>query len=95
MKNTEELKVIANDILDGKIFLEFYLPDPKYSHLVFLPLMMIKNKELLKPVTMLYQYMDKSVSTTPDGYPVFDSMKYLTSDELESLTFILKEIENE
>lgn len=102
-KTHEELKQIAKDIHEGKIFTQYHMtPDQWGSMLphVFLPIAFGALQELLKqaPVGMLYEYYEKSLPRGHNGFPIFQSFQYLgvedtnaVIDQVESLKEIAEQ----
>lgn len=81
-KTEEEIKQLANDIKENKVFLECYLPNPALSTIVFLPLGYLSDPGILeaKGAFLLYQYLSESVSSYMN-FPIFPSMLWLNKEE--------------
>jgi hypothetical protein len=82
----EDLKKLAVDIVDHKVFGSWMLPadQPELIAHIFMPLR--KSADLLpKNVSCLYQYMDKALPMETNGLPTFLNFKYLTNEERERL----------
>ena len=89
MKSDRELRQIAMDFVDGKIFTDRHLRPNEadlVSH-VFMPLGLMDNEKMSvfladKP-RLIYEYLD-SVSPrglAVNGYPIFFSMRFLNEEE--------------
>ena len=80
-----ELKQLAMDIVDGKVFTDKHIPDNQQHMLtrVFIPLMLggleqINQDGLLDNVGMIYEYYSEAGPRGINGMPIFMSFRYLT-----------------
>lgn len=84
-KTDEELRQIAVDIYDGKIFTSQHLSESEQNlmPMVFMPLALMDRETFksLSEVGMVYEYLDKAGPRSVNGCPSFFSMHTLTSDE--------------
>ena len=82
----EELKILAVDIVDGKVFGSWDVPQELIAA-VFVPLQNPKVRARLpEDVSCLYQYKEQAVTTIKDtSTPAFKSFKYLTHQDRERL----------
>jgi hypothetical protein len=88
MKATEELKQLALDIADGKVFGSWMTKQDEVS-LCFVPLNMLSNEQrqemIDKEITVIYEYLDKACQRGINGLPMFLSFHQLTRHEAEAL----------
>jgi len=88
-----ELKQLALDISEGKIFGSWMLPPERAAdlmHVVFMPLALGADKTIQESdVWGIYQYIDKASRRTKEGYPLFMSFKILTKDDCAKLAPLL------
>ena len=107
MKSTQELKDIALSLYKEKIFTDRNI-DPKQKEnlietiflpLVFLPDDMAKEWEK-EPPGLIYEYYDKCLPRSINGYPIFHSFRTLTQEETkvmfeqyDEIKEVLKEFE--
>jgi hypothetical protein len=86
VRTEEELKQLAYDIDDGKIFLECYIKNRNLVPYIFLPIGYLTDAEAsLKGVRMLFEYYNKAVSFD-NGAPSFISMQCLSDDEVNFIS---------
>lgn len=95
-KTEKEIKQLAYDIFKGLVFTNAHCKDIDLIPIVFAPLSfmdrkMIKAFEKEKPA-LFYEYMDKALPKSINGYPVFGSMRYLSEAELDILRKYLVEL---
>lgn len=85
--NSKELKQIAIDLFDGKIFCDQQLNSSRDLSMVFLPLILgaLKGfgKEELEDIGMIYEYIGKAMPRSINGYPIFSSMRILKKQDLK------------
>ena len=82
MRTNEELKQIALDLIDGKIFCNRHCENPA-DH--FYPLLFANDKEFeqmkIDKIDFIFEYIDQAEPTMVNGKPVFMSMNTLTWEE--------------
>ena len=101
MKSDEELKELAQDFLDQKMFTSFNLTNPDLAITVFMPLAAMGPEFWQKletgEVSMMYQYLSEDISdrcrVPDDGCPHFTSFQCLNKDEFEKFKSYVGEIE--
>jgi predicted nucleotidyltransferase len=85
MKTDEELKKIATDLLDGKIFCDRQVTNPNDIAMVFMPIVLgafsEMKDEVRKDIGFLYEYIDKAGPRAVNGMPCFFSVRYLNKEE--------------
>ena len=87
IKTDQELKQIAMDIHAGRIFTDSHIRDgdQHMASMIFIPISLMDRdamKELAesKPA-MIFEYLNKALSRSINGYPIFCSMRMLSCDE--------------
>jgi hypothetical protein len=89
MKTDQELKQLAIDIVEGKVFGTWNLENIDDVRLVFMCSLFLEPEHLEKikadKVEHFYEYMDKATPRSVNGIPTFFSMHYLTQKELDIL----------
>lgn len=94
MKTDQELKQIAKDLYAGRIFTNFHLQPSEQERLlfsVFMPLVFLKketksSKKFFEDEPfMIFEYVDKAGPMAINGYPIFESLQYLTEEEHQKM----------
>jgi len=98
MRSDEELKKIALGIFKGEIFTSWNIR-PEDQHLlplIFMPLGFIKPEQIKeleeKKIVAVFEYLDKALPKTVNGYPIFMSCQLLTQEEAEKVIKYYNEI---
>lgn len=87
MKTEQELKQIAVDFAEGKIFSNLHLTSDHDQHLlpmIFMPLALgadLAEKAQSGECYMIYEYIDKAGPRGINGYPIFFSLRYISKAE--------------
>lgn len=88
IKTDEELRQLAVDIIDGKVFTSDMIRETDLSRsltFVFFPLLFLEQKDkdelIADNAVVFYEYYDKAGLRGMNGYPIFMSFAYLTRDE--------------
>jgi hypothetical protein len=91
-----ELKKIAMDIVNGRIFCSLSIPehDADVLPLVFMPLA-LTGPEYGKwcvdnQIHVLYEYMGKRLKMGVNGYPIFPSMRVLSRGDAERMAAFMR-----
>jgi len=88
-KTDLELKTIAKDLYNGRIFSTIHLSKPEDAIRVFIPLGWIGKKgiqELIdKGAYFIYEYVEKAMPVAYNSMPMFLSVQYLTKDEYDKV----------
>ncbi len=89
-KTDVELRQLALDYVDGKMFTDKQIPeyDQHLIFSIFMPLTFIKDdqwKEFVKDLGMVYEYFDQAGMRSINGYPMFMSLRYLNREDTEKL----------
>jgi len=91
-----ELKVLAQDMVDEKVFYDGMLPQDMDFFLpqIFAPLEPAIRKELLdfNLIGMLYEYMDKNIKDDKESMPTFNTMNIVHLDDMETLHVFYQEM---
>jgi len=94
MKTDEELKQIALDLSDGRIFSDRQVDDVKCLGMIFMPIMFGAFHGRGDKAFFLYEYMSAAFPMCINGMPMFPSVRYLDKEETERMFFFYKEIED-
>jgi hypothetical protein len=88
MRSQEEIKQLAIDVVEGKVFGSWMIPPKDLALLerIFMPLALTPTDALPKDISVVYEYRDKVAPLGINGYPVFFSFHYLNGEERELLT---------
>lgn len=81
-KTLEELKQIAMDIYDQKIFIDRYCTSPEEVGMVFMVIMLgglsDKDEEYRNDIGLIYEYYSEAGPRGINGKPCFTSLKLLS-----------------
>lgn len=92
----EELKQLAVDIVDGKVFGSWMIPEEHIDSLlpvIFMPIAFGASNQLDDKVCSLYGYYEEAKRETHDGFPIFfDKMYTLTTNDLTILNIYLNKL---
>ena len=83
----EELKVLAVDIVDRRVFGSWMVPkdQPSLIARIFLPLSVGAASKRPGDASCFYEYLDRAMPISVNGYPAFFSFKFLTVEDWERL----------
>lgn len=90
MKTDKELKQIAHDLYQEKIFCDRYLHNPEteltmvFMVFLFMDEKTLKNFQKEEPV-FIYEYCTNSTGMQVNGYPTFFSCRHLNKEETEKM----------
>ena len=86
MRTDEELKKIAMDIVDDKIFTSDMVRNPSEIGMVFMPVLLGGLKDMdedkKKDVRVLFEYYSEAMPRGINGYPTFPSVQILFKEEV-------------
>jgi hypothetical protein len=86
-KTDEELKRIAIDLYDGKIFSDRHFRSPEEAQsffgLVFMVFSLTNMK--LKNIAFVYEYFSAAGPRGINGYPIFTSCRYLNKSDTKKM----------
>jgi len=91
MKSRDELKKLAIDVVDGKVFTDRHLVEHQKHMIgqVFMPIGLgafsKKTKEEIYEIGMVYEYYSKAGPSTVNGLPVFFSLVVLNKEETDEM----------
>ena len=97
-KTDEEIKTLALDLFQTKIFIATMIKQDQQEHLIpmiFMPIAFADKKlidELLRVDGIPYEYMDEAAPRSINGYPCFFSMHYLSRTDYKRVWHKLQEI---
>ncbi len=91
MKTDQELKQLAIDIYDNKVFTDRHIREGESAHriaVIFMPIALgaFKTKEEIDDLGLIYEYYDKASPRAINGYPSFFSFNTLTKAECEIMS---------
>jgi hypothetical protein len=96
MRTDEELKKIARDLYDGKIFTDRHLQSLDELRMVFMVLAFMDQTEIKQmeenKVDMVFEYLDKAGPRAVNGKPCFFSCQTATQDEVAKINTYYKAI---
>jgi len=88
-RTDDELKVIAVDLYDGKIFSDRHMRDENSLLVVFMPIAFgaFNNwtKERLDTLGIIYEYLSEAGPRSVNGMPTFMSFRLLNREETEKM----------
>jgi len=81
----EDLKQLAIDVVENKVFTSNHLPKEAERFLcnIFMPLIFMEDPP--KDLALVYEYLEKAGPRAINGYPIFDSCHFLTTEQLKDL----------
>ena len=99
MRTKEQLKQVAIDYFEGKIFSDRQINESDMNLLpnIFFPLFGVKEdsfKDKEQPV-MIFEYLYKAGEMGINGYPHFLSCQFLIKDELDIVSEYYKVLEKQ
>jgi hypothetical protein len=84
-KSDDELKQLAIDYVEGKIYTSIGIQNPMDLRLVFMPLTFMNQEQLavMDDVGMLFEYLTEAAPGSINGKPIFMSCSMLTKEDTE------------
>lgn len=95
-KSDFELRRIALDIIEGKIYHSEMIPagaPPSLMGIIFSPILYLRTSnqlDCLGDMGLLYEYRDRAVAWNIGGYPTFTSVQFIFLDDLVKLGVFVK-----
>ena len=86
-----ELRQLAMDMVEGKVFGDWQIDDPSLIMSVFVPFALCSPKQLPSNIHGLFEYMSEAGPRSVNGYPMFMSMKILTVNDREAIVPMVKQ----
>lgn len=81
------------DIVSGKIFGSWQLPNPDIElKLVFMVLVFAKKEDLPEDIYAVYEYLDRAGPSVINGLPTFFSCYFLSKADFEEVSGYVEEI---
>lgn len=90
-KSEAELRQLAMDMVEGKVFGDWQVDDDATVRMVFLPLAFCGPKHLPRNIGGIYEYIDQSGPRSINGYPMFMTMQFMTDKDREVIIQMVKE----
>lgn len=88
-KSDAELKQLAMDLYDGKIFCDRQVKNQSDLSMVFMPIVFgafaDKTEEEVNDIGLIFEYMDKAMPRGINGMPCFGSCRILPKSETEKM----------
>lgn len=97
-KTDEELRQLAMDIAENKVFTDRHLQQHEYNliNMIFMPLGLMDKETLMKfltpPPGMIYEYYSEALPRGINGLPMFSSVKSLSREESDKIHPMIVEI---
>lgn len=91
MKADNELKQIAVDIFDSKIFCDRHIPKEEFERIrqVFMPIILGAFKDMsveeFMDIGLIYEYYSKALPRGINGMPMFTSLQILSQEETKKM----------
>lgn len=86
-KTDDELKQIAIDFCEGKIFTSAHLNNLQNIGMVFMPLLLGAAQQMTEEernnIGLIYEYYSEAGPRSINGYPIFFSFRILTKEETD------------
>jgi hypothetical protein len=104
--NEKDLKSLAVDIVGGKVFTSRHIREnspERWADTVRMVFMVLalSNQEQLDNIVdrigesgIVYEYYDKAMTRSINGYPIFISMNIIGSEDAEKLDKYVKELQD-
>lgn len=96
MRTEQELKQLAIDIVEGKVFGTWNLRNPEDAKMVFFPFGLmdsdLRDKLVSENVAHFYEYLSKAGERGVNGMPTFFSMNCITEEEMDILQPLIKQL---
>lgn len=93
----KELRQLAVDIVDGRVFGTWNIPEDELKGLlasVFMPLIFIKER-LPENLGHIYEYLSEAGERAINGYPMFMSMRFLSKDDTNKIKPLCAQLEQQ
>lgn len=96
MKTEQELRQLALDVVEGKVFTDRHCRDQHEVSRAFMILNLMDKAQmdelLAKKPAMFYEYLDKAGPLAVNGNPTFFSLAFLTDDEFNIYAPLVKKL---
>lgn len=97
VRTDQELRQIAVDLIEGKIFCDRHLKlkgeNERMLLSVFMPLSLWEDAvEWVKDAGMIYEYLSEALPRTINGYPMFTSCQKLTIEDTDKMFALYNEL---
>lgn len=83
----EQLKLLAADIVEGRVFTDRDVPDVGLLKVVFMPLMFMNEEQkeafVKNPPALIYEYISQAGPIVINGCPIFTSMRQINLSEFK------------
>jgi hypothetical protein len=93
-----ELEQLAQDVIADKVFTSMQVRRMEDMTMVFMMLAFLEREDVewlkSQDIYFFYEYMDKALPRSINGYPCFLSMQYLSREDYNKLAKRYDEIKN-
>jgi hypothetical protein len=95
-KSDEELETLAWDIVGGKVFGSWDVPEGESPQMCFLPMMLMSRKQIDEmkrhDIAQWYEYLSQAGPRGVNGMPMFMSVKLLNRQDTAKLAVRVGEL---
>ena len=95
MRTEQELKQLAIDIIEGKVFGTWNLKHPEDVGSIFMGMIFLDSEQKKKLVSdnivHFYEYLDKAGPLSVNGMPTFFNMHLLAEEEVDILQSLIEQ----
>lgn len=81
----EELRALARDVAEGRVFTDRHIRDAGLFASVFMPLVFMDDEYRARleanPPGLVYEYLEKAGPRSVNGYPMFLSLRLLSQPD--------------
>lgn len=99
MRTEQEIKQLAIDIVEGKVFGTWNLKHPEDVGMIFMAVNFFSSDQMKKlesdNIVHFYEYLDKAGPMSANSMPTFFSMNYLTEDEVDILQPMVEKLKKQ
>jgi hypothetical protein len=83
----KELRKIAKDLIEHKIFTDRMAPNPELLYSIFMCLIFVDEKLMndIKYAGLIYEYYSSASKMSINGYPIFYSFRMLTKEDSKTM----------
>ena len=82
----QDLKKLAKDLVDGKVFLS---SDPKEIQMCFMVLLFADSKDIPPDLAAVYEYYSEAGPMACNGKPMFMSARLLVKNDMDQLRLLV------
>ena len=98
VKTDDELKQLAVEIFDGKVFTDRHCNRSSDISMVFMPIILgafsNMTEEERTDIGMIYEYLSEAGPRSCNGMPMFTSLRYLSKNDTDKMFAFYEENKN-